>query len=75
MSDEELTVSLVLRDFGGDITLRQVALGHSPVVLIEPKEVEDDVIFEVDSTGLEQEELADILESIAKVLKEGKEKE
>ena len=72
MSDD-LRVSLILRPFGGDVTIRQVGLGLQPIVLIEAEEEDDDVIFKVDATGLEQEELASILEAITNALRNGEE--
>lgn len=79
MSDEQetMTVNLRVREMGGDVSLRQVALGYQPIVIIEPEldEENDEVSFSIDSTGLNQEELADVLEGILVVLRNGREAE
>lgn len=74
MSKEQLKVNLILRDIeNGEITLREVALGYQPIVIIEPVEDGDDVSFSIDSTGLDQEELAEVLDLLVGVLRNGEE--
>ena len=71
---DELRAQITLRPFDAGGELRTVALGLDPIILIEAVEVEDDVIFNVDATGLEQEELAVLLESLVDILRNGVEK-
>ena len=76
MSDEQDTLEarLVIRDFDGDIEIRQVGLGAQAIVLIEPVEENDEVHFAIDATGLDQSELADLFETLAEILRKGEEK-
>ena len=60
-SDDSVTADFTFRPHGSDITVRQVFLGAESLVLIEPELDGDDVVFNVDATGIEASELADVL--------------
>lgn len=74
MSEEELenyseSIKATLRDSdSGRYELRQIVLGMSPMVLIEP-EIDDDaeeVIYRIDATDFDSvEDLADMLRALA----------
>lgn len=65
--DREVYVKATLT-FSDDsqITLRTVYLGLSPSIYIEPVVTEDEISFEVTSCDLDQDGLAEILELIAR---------
>jgi hypothetical protein len=68
----EVSINCTFRPFdSGKIILRQVALGHQSLVLIEP-EMDDDenVVFKIDATGLDRAELAEVLSMLGKTLGE-----
>jgi Holliday junction resolvase len=77
MSEEDFEV---LVDFTarfsqeGEITLINVALGHTPMVLIEPEFTDKGVTFKVDSTDLDFDELAELFRLLADTLEKNNDK-
>ncbi len=72
---DSLSVHLILRGEDDDVEFRTLGLGVNPMILIEPvEEANGDVNFNVDVTGLDQEETAVVLESIVDILRRGEEK-
>jgi hypothetical protein len=68
---DSVSFEFTFRPVGGSqVTLRQVALGYQPLVLIEPEEIDGNVIFKVDSTFLDRQELADILGLVVEALRQ-----
>lgn len=68
-SDGAVSIECTFRPFdGGEVVLRQIALGMQPLVLIEPEVDGDDVTFQIDATGIDRAELAQILGLISGAL-------
>jgi len=69
MTDDEdidVTIDFTVRySDNGRVTLREIALGLAPVILIEPELTEDAIVFKVDATDIELEEMADLFEVMA----------
>jgi hypothetical protein len=74
-NDISVTMSVTLRNDGSTITLRQIALGLEPMVLIEPKITDgDNLHLEIDATSFDsREDLAALLEVATEVLRSGSE--
>lgn len=73
MTDEQESLSVTIREYGEDVvTLRQVGLGIQPLLLIEPVEDADgNVNFELSASLIETDELADVLDLVLEVLRNG----
>lgn len=72
-----ISMDLTLRDSSsGEMILRQIALGYKAMILVEVDYIEetDGVNFKIDATDLlSKEELADMFESLASIVREGTE--
>lgn len=69
----EIRIAGTFRPFGAEqVVVRQVALGMVPIVVIEPEidEEDDSVTFNIDATGVEPGELADLFEALASGLRQ-----
>lgn len=68
---EQFTASITLRQLGSAPKPRVLTLGVEPCILIEPIESEEHgIIFALDSTGVDKENVIAILEAMANTLKE-----
>lgn len=70
VEEVEFTASIMMRPLGSTPEPRQLVLGSEPCILIEPKPVEDRVIFSFDSTGLDKDSAILVLEALVQTLKE-----
>ena len=67
MSEDTANVNFTLRGVGGDVQIRTWMLGDDPVIVIEPNEDGD---FDVDITGLSQEEAGQLFAGLSRALLE-----
>ena len=67
--EPNISIEATFRDSdGGEVVLRQVALGLAPIVLIEPSMDGEDVTFQIDATDIGRAELAQLLSVLADTL-------
>lgn len=78
MTEEEETIkaNLELFPFEGDISLRNVAFGMTPNILIEGDSDEDgNIVFNITATADAQEDLVGVLTLVLSLLENGEEAE